>query len=120
MGSVMEQGLLISLVGLLLTFTALGLLILVIGLLQAVFRPRPVASEVEAPAASEPTAGMAGLTAEETVAAIATAISYLRAQDERSSDLGAALPLGRGRWWQPRVETDLPARVGAHNGRHMA
>jgi Na+-transporting methylmalonyl-CoA/oxaloacetate decarboxylase gamma subunit len=119
MGSILEQGLLISLVGLLLTFTALGTLILVISLLMAIFRPRPAAADGEAPGGDRAAAAQAAPQLDETVVAIATAIRYLRAEDERAAEIGTALRGGPGRWWQPRAEVALPARAAAHNGRHI-
>lgn len=108
--TIIEQGLLISLLGLLLTFLALGILILTIIVLQRLFSPAQVTSATEEPEGP-------GLSGEEgeLAAAIAAAILLLRAKDKHSAALGSTLENGPGRWWQrgqtvlssiPQVDTN--------------
>jgi sodium pump decarboxylase gamma subunit len=94
------QGLSLSVMGMGLTFAALGLLILTMILLQRIFRPRRLASgEREA----EETAVVSTLGRdtqdEEIAAAISVALAHLRSLDLGRSGLGTGLEAGHGAWW---------------------
>jgi hypothetical protein len=89
-----QTGLLISAVGLLVTFSALGIFIGVMVLLQKIF---PVKKEAEEQAVEEIKPAL--ITAEsetnpEKIAAALAAIAYLRSQ--RAGQLGASLLSGPG------------------------
>jgi Na+-transporting methylmalonyl-CoA/oxaloacetate decarboxylase gamma subunit len=110
--TIIEQGLLISLLGLMLTFLALGMLILTIVVLQRLFKPKPAVSPKSVPNGTDPGEGDA-----ELAAAMAAAILLLRAKDRRSSALGSTLENGPGRWWQ-QAQTVLSSPTQEHaNGR---
>jgi Na+-transporting methylmalonyl-CoA/oxaloacetate decarboxylase gamma subunit len=100
MQEILLEGLSISLTAMLLTFFALGLFILIMVALQALFPAESQAASEEA--SSEDLADNAdpcGPTEEEAavVAAIAAAVSYVRAQAQ--AGLGDNLKQGRGGWW---------------------
>ena len=82
------QGLTLSLIGMGITFAALGVLILVIVVLKWLF-------PVKAPARS----GEAGSDERERVVALAAAWHYLRAEENSSPALGNLLAGPRGAWW---------------------
>jgi len=110
--TLIQQGLLISLLGLLLTFLALGILILTIIILQRLFSPAPASSPTEEP--DDP--GLSGGEGE-LAAVIAAALLLLRTQDRHSAALGSTLEHGPGRWWQ-RGQTLLSSTPQADtNGR---
>lgn len=97
------QGLEISITGLVITFTALGIFILVMMALQRIFREKTPVSD-ETPALEENTiepskaVGTQNNDDEtEVIAVIVAAISYLRSQT--LSSLGASLETGKGNWW---------------------
>lgn len=108
-----SAGLQVSLLGLIITFAALGLFILIIVVLKALFRAE-VKTEVleaveEAPVVIETeTADPEG----EIVAAIAAAL--MAARSARSSALGQSLQEGRGSWWAAQR---ADAREGSVNQR---
>ena len=90
-----QTGLLVSAIGMSVTFLALGIFIGVIVLLQKLFPPKPESAEDEGEG-SEETVVMAVESesgAEEIAAAIA-AVTYLRSR--RSGQLGASLLSGPG------------------------
>lgn len=94
------QGLTISVVGISLTFLALGLLILAMIVLERYFRDgEPEAAEMPAPEASAAPAATIDDTQDEEIAAvIATALAYWRGKSQ--SDLGATLQTaGTDPWW---------------------
>ena len=98
------QGLQVSVLGLLITFLALGVFILVMVLLQRFFPGQEEVVE-EAAAGSEETPIVVIETADESeegavVAAIAAALQY--GYDTRHSSLGKALAEGKGGWWTTR------------------
>jgi len=98
------QGLNISIVGLLITFFALGLFILIMIALQRIFPPKPQEGEEEngpeAVIEIEPTQDSLHSDKEQAVVAvIAAAISYI--QGKKQSALGTNLAAGHGRWWVP-------------------
>ena len=97
------QGLSISIVGLLITFTALGLFVLIMIVLQKIFPPKlqkegekngpeqviKIDSQHDTFHADNDQA---------VIAAISAAISYVQAKEK--SNLGAILTGGHGRWWE--------------------
>ena len=96
------QGLNISLVGLLVTFTALGLFILMILLLEKIFPARPQVIEERTPSEEASNLQILGEDASgnvdpATAAAIMAAICYFQMQARPA--LGARLVEGHGRWW---------------------
>jgi Na+-transporting methylmalonyl-CoA/oxaloacetate decarboxylase gamma subunit len=111
--TVIQQGLLISLLGLMLTFLALGMLILTIVILQRLFNPLPALPSMPGSVAGAPSD-----VDEEAVAAIAAAVLVLRTRDRRSSTLGRALEAGPGRWWQGPQTSDAPPTRKYANGRN--
>ena len=95
------QGLRLSVIGLGLTFAALGLLIGAMILLERIFRTRPL---VPARREIKETPVVSSLTRdtedEEIVAAIAIALAHLRSLEISRIELGTALEEGRGPWWR--------------------
>ncbi len=107
MSNLMWQGLMISVMGLGLTFAALGLLILTMNLLER-FSPGstrpPILSKVVP--GKKPAADAIAEDTEEAIAtAITVAVTYLREIDDAraaaayQADLGVRLEAGHGRWW---------------------
>jgi sodium pump decarboxylase gamma subunit len=93
MSELIWQGLQVSVLGMGLTFAALGLLILAMMALERLFRIHEEADSVEVTAVSP-------AEEDEVAVAIAVALNYLHARDRDTSDLGANLKAGRGAWWQ--------------------
>jgi Na+-transporting methylmalonyl-CoA/oxaloacetate decarboxylase gamma subunit len=96
------QGLSISVIGLLITFFALGVFILLMIILQRLFPPKTEKAEEEAEEGELMVQIDLGQAAEmdqdgEVAAAIAAAVSYFQAANRPS--LGAGLESGRGHWW---------------------
>lgn len=105
------QGLEVSILGLAITFIALGVFILIMIVLQRLFpaqeeKAEQTPAEAEAAPVIEAQAEEPGEEAA-VVAAIAAAISYLRARSQ--SSLGSSLQEGRGSWWASRK---IEARLG--------
>jgi sodium pump decarboxylase gamma subunit len=93
------QGLTISVLGMSLTFLALGLLILAMILLERFFRDQEPAAEA-APVKKSNANSLARSSEDEAVvAAIATALAYLRSQEICEASLGSSLESGPTRWW---------------------
>ena len=92
------QGFAIMIMGLGITFTALGLFIGLILLLERIFPPKLEAEEeVEVwPAISQMERDT---TEEEIAAAIAIALAHLYSYELCRSDLGIDLESGHGPWW---------------------
>ena len=83
-----------------LTFAALGLFILVIVVLERVFRARPLIPEEHEPREASIDSTLPQDTEnEEVAAAITIALSHLRSLDICRSGLGSTLEAGRGAWW---------------------
>lgn len=114
MSELLKQGLQISAIGMGLTFAALVLLILVMVLLERIFRPRDTAAGSEP---VEPTRA-ATLTppppAEEMAIAAAAAVAYLRRREQAAGQLGDLLDHGRGAWWRAG-QTRLASRPAQKN-----
>ena len=92
------QGLSISLVGLLITFFALGVFIILMVILKRIFPAKPKAEDEEEQ--GEPVIRIDLDQPDENeavVAAIAAAVSYFQAESRPL--LGANLETGHGRWW---------------------
>jgi Na+-transporting methylmalonyl-CoA/oxaloacetate decarboxylase gamma subunit len=101
----MSAGLMITVFGLLLAFTFMGIFIGTIILLQKFFPP--MKKEAEETNAGDETPVVLGAEAgggDEVVAAIAVAVSAMR--NARQSELGSALQAGRSTWW-------ISKRIGA-------
>lgn len=104
-----NQGLIISIVGILITFFALGIFILIMVVLKKLFPYKEIAAEGENE--DEETYEESGVMAatdtpnnedEERVAAIG-ALAYLRGQ--QSNLLGASLLEGPGRFWSMKQQS---------------
>jgi hypothetical protein len=96
------QGLSISIIGLLITFFALGMFILIMIVLQRIFPPKAEAQEedekVELVVQIEMDQESSQMDENGAVAAaIVAAVSYFQAANQPT--LGANLEGGRGRWW---------------------
>jgi Na+-transporting methylmalonyl-CoA/oxaloacetate decarboxylase gamma subunit len=101
------QGLTLSVIGMTITFAALGLLILTIVVLNHLFRPRPLVSGAEELGETRAVnLSVRDTEDEEIVAAIAVVLA-LRSLDVSRSGLGTALEAGRGPWW---VKSQLQQR----------
>ena len=88
-----QSGLVISAVGLIITFTALGIFIGVIVLLQKLFPPKAQEEVIEE---VQPVAAITeeSSDSDEAVVALLAAAAYLRSR--RSNQLGSALVTGHG------------------------
>lgn len=99
----MQQGLIITFWGLLLTFVTLGIMVVPIAILLKIFpakEPKPEqASETPAEEASVLTQPECITAEAEVAAAIAISILASRRQESSPAKLGAALEVGPGRWW---------------------
>ena len=93
-----NQGLILSGIGILITFSALGILILVILLLKTIFPPegrdREFGSEVGAPDKSQPDRDRNKRLA----AAVGVAL-ILQQKKDHSTGLGKVLETPPGNWW---------------------
>ena len=101
MSDLIVQGLMISVIGISLTFLALGILILVMVLLDHFFRDDKKvdagqAEPVEQAASTLPTRQAAD---EEIVAAIAVALAQVRSFELCEAGLGSTLEAPSSRWW---------------------
>lgn len=92
-----QTGLLISVVGLLVTFVALGIFIGVIILLQKLFPPKAEAEEEAVEEVKPAQIETKEDSDAEAIAAALAAVSYLRSQ--RAGQLGATLATGPGPYW---------------------
>lgn len=101
--NLLTQGLAISLMGLLLTFTSLGVLILTIVVLQRLFSPAPVVAANHAPVRADE-----DLAGPELAAVIAAAVAIAQARPGGAAHLGENLKRAPGRWWQGPVSS-IPA-----------
>jgi len=94
------QGLSLSLMGITITFAALGLLILAMIVLERLFRTRKLVPEERSPEETPVASTLARDTQdEEIVAAITVALAYLRSLEIGRSELGMTLEAGHGGWW---------------------
>ena len=96
----LAQGLILSVIGMTITFIALGLVILAMVVLKRLFPPRPLISGKEDLDETQFVSSLAHDTEEEeVVAAIAVALAHLHSLGVSRSGLGKALEAGRGPWW---------------------
>ncbi len=99
------QGLSISIMGILITFFALGIFILIMIVLQRIFPPQNEEEVAEVEPENVGESVIVRMEDEQTegavVAAIAAALSYFKAQ-EKSASLGDALREGHSSWWVSR------------------
>ncbi len=99
--SEISQGLIVSALGITITFFALGLFILVMIGLQKLFpakeKVEEAVEEVGTPAGTVAIVNETVVEEEEVAAAIAVAVAHFK--QRRQSHLGAALSQGRGSWW---------------------
>jgi len=91
-----QTGLMVSAIGLIVTFSALGVFIGVIVLLQKLFPPKPEAQEsaVAAPVAAIAESAQESDNSDEALVAVLAAAAYLRSR--RSGQLGSTLLAGPG------------------------
>lgn len=91
-----QTGLMVSAIGLIVTFSALGVFIGVIVLLQKLFPPKPEAEESaeEQPVAVMSEASKESDDSDEALVAVLAAAAYLRSR--RSGQLGSTLLAGPG------------------------
>lgn len=99
------QGLQLSLVGIAVTFSALGLFILVILLLQRLFGREMTRDEAAKPSQPEP------LPSRETEIAAAIALALNHALAHEDAALGQALTKGRGPWWARQQMLEPPPAI---------
>lgn len=107
----LAQGLALSLMGMAITFAALGLLILIIALLQRFF-----GAEGSARAAVEAQEPAGGELDPEVAAAIAIAVERIRLAERQGAHLGEAFSEGRGPWWHIDKMVVPPNARRARNG----
>lgn len=94
------QGLKLSVMGISLTFAALGLLILAMWALERAFRVQQLVPEEREPAETPVVSTLERDTEEEEiVAAISVALAHLRSLDICRSGLGSTLEAERSAWW---------------------
>ena len=100
--NIIQQGLTLSAIGLVLTFTTLGLMVLPIWIVNR-YQEAHAPQEPLEPAPREEPGGraeeQAGLSEAEVAAAIALSVLAARRAETSPSRLGAALEIGPGRWW---------------------
>ncbi|MRS03740.1 hypothetical protein EG832_11055 [bacterium] len=91
-----QTGLMVSAIGLIVTFSALGVFIGVIVLLQKLFPPKPEAEETakEQPVVVMSEASKESEDSDEALVAVLAAAAYLRSR--RSGQLGSTLLAGPG------------------------
>lgn len=93
------EGLTISALGLIITFSALGIFILIIVSLQRIFPYKPQ-EESPAPESVEPAAAVVSTENEEEITAAAIAVALAMTKQKTGSPLlGAALNETRSGWW---------------------
>ena len=100
MSDLILQGLAISIIGISLTFAALGILILMMWLLVRLFPVKKENNRVSRPVQPvKSDASRRSVEEEQIAAAIAAALSYFRAQDLERSGLGETLETPPAPWW---------------------
>ncbi len=93
-----NQGLILSGIGILITFSALGILILVILLLKTVFPPEGRVRE-SVPKGEEPGASQTDRERNKRIAAAVGAAMILQKKTDHSAGLGKVLETPPGNWW---------------------
>lgn len=111
MSNVIVQGLILSVIGISLTFLALGILILVMVLLDRFFSDRKEADSVETKPAEKAAASslVRDAAEEEAVAAITVALAQLRSLELCQAGLGSTLEQAPGGWWHRGRAQQSPA-----------
>ena len=89
-------GLTVSVLGILVTFVAMGLVVLLMVLLQRYTTAPPGATRE---AEVLPIPSMQAAETGEIVAAVAVALAHLRTLESAQSELGSSLMNGPGTWW---------------------
>ena len=89
-------GLTVSVLGIMVTFVAMGLVVLLMVLLQR-YTTAPLGATREAEVPAIPSTQAA--ETEEIVAAVAVALAHLRTLESAQSELGSGLMNGPGTWW---------------------
>ena len=96
----MVAGLTVSVLGITVTFVAMGLIALLIVLLQRYTSAPPGATrEAEAETVLPLIPSTQAAETEEIVAAVAVALAHLRTLESAQSELGSGLMNGPGTWW---------------------
>ena len=117
MSDLLQQGLILSAFGMGLTFAGLGLLVVLMIVLARVFRTRKLVPDA-VPTDAPKSASLARDTRdEETIAAIATALTYLRGLDVSQGHIGTSLEKGHGRWWERGLIHKHQSRMRFPGGR---
>jgi sodium pump decarboxylase gamma subunit len=94
------QGLEISLIGIVVIFLTMGILVLVIALLERLFRERPQEPQPKlTEPATSPVEALQSDEDERVVVAIAAALTHLRSLGMARSGLGDDLASGPSTWW---------------------
>jgi sodium pump decarboxylase gamma subunit len=96
------QGLQISILGLLITFSALGIFVLVMMVLLKVFPYKPEPEEAGEEDVVEPEGISSVAQDADIVAVIAAAVAFVKFQ--RQGALGSNLVNGRGSWWNSNLQ----------------
>ena len=113
MSNVIVQGLIISVIGIGLTFLALGILILVMILLDRLFSDKKEGDSAETEPVEKTAVGPPARNTvdEEIVAAIAVALAQVRSLESREGGLGATLEEAPSGWWQTGRAQQSPANA---------
>jgi len=117
MTELLEQGLVLSAFGLGLTFSGLAILVVLMLLLERIFRTRKLVPDASATDAPKPASLARDTHDEEIVAAIATALTYVRSLETSQGNIGASLEKGPGRWWSRGLIHKHQSRINFPRGR---
>ncbi len=117
MTELLEQGLVLSVLGLGLTFSGLALLVVLMILLERIFRSRKLVPDAPATDAPKSPSLARDTQDEEIVAAIATALTYVRSLEVSQGNVGASLEKGPGRWWSRGLIHKHQSRMRFPGGR---
>lgn len=106
------QGVMIGVVGMAILFAVMGLLFVAMVILERLFRERKKKTVKPIPAERTATSSLQRETKdEEIVAAIASALVYLRSLEICDSGLGTTLEKGPSRWWFEGRGRQAPAQA---------
>ena len=99
------QGLILSGIGIVITFSALGILILLIVLLKTIFPNSQAVQKVETEIHEIPGEDQPGLERKQKIAAAAAAVALALDRDkDRSGGLGQVLENPPGNWWHKKLD----------------
>ena len=99
------QGLILSGIGIVITFSALGILILLIVLLKTIFPAGQVVRTSETETPEIPGEDQSDREKKQKIAAAAAAVALSLHQDKnRSSGLGRVLESPPGNWWYKKLD----------------